>query len=141
MPRSLDPNCKLWMALACDIGKTPLPRIGARPLTGAQEIQLAKLMHDIGGMTPPEAMQATIEAAAICIREWENMIDPDSGETIPFNKENIPKVLCMEERCEVIAWLMNGAKPSPEDKKKSESLPLSDAVNSANHASVDAVTS
>ncbi len=63
------------------------------------------------------------------------MIDPATGQEIPYSREAIGDVLSMEELAEVFAAVSGAGKASPEDKKKSELPPSSGAASCANHVS------
>jgi hypothetical protein len=143
MPRSLDPSSRLTMVLACDVDKPKetQPRIFARTLTLNQQRKLMTAMDAMKKAEAPEdKIEGALNAAEVCLTGWENMIDPQTGNSIPFTRENIGDVLSLDELIEVFGAVTAMATPSADDKKKSESPLSSGAENSVNHASGNAGT-
>lgn len=116
MPRSLDPNSKLTMVLACDVDKTPQPKIFAKAPTLNQQRKLIGLMGSLEGGDLPAKFDAIIDAAAVCLIGWENI-------DVPFSRETIGDVLSLDELLEVFTFLISATVPTVDDKKKSESQP------------------
>lgn len=136
MPRSLDPNSRLTMVLACDLDKVPQPRIFARCLTLNQQRRLMAAMQRMqAGSDAEDKLTAAIDAAEVCLVGWENMTDPDTGNPIEFCRDAIGDVLTIEELTEVFNAVTSASNPSAVDKKKSESPHSSAAENFASHAS------
>jgi len=123
MPKSLDPNSKLTFVLACDVGK-PIetqPRIFARVLTINQQRKLVASMQSMRTDGDTAAtFEAALDAAEICLVGWQNMIDPTTGDPIPFNRDTIGDVLTVDELVEVFDAVIGSTKPSAGDQKKSE---------------------
>ena len=113
MPRSLDPNSKLTMVLACDVDKTPQPKIFAKAPTINQQRKLIALIETLNGGDVKSQFDAIMDAAATCLTGWENI-------PLEFSKENIGEVLSLEELVEVFSFLVTATVPSADDKKKSE---------------------
>lgn len=113
MPRSLDPNSKLTMVLACDVDKTPQPKIFAKAPTINQQRKLIGLIETLSGGDVKSQFDAIMDAAATCLTGWENI-------PLEFSKENIGEVLSLEELVEVFSFLVTATVPSADDKKKSE---------------------
>lgn len=136
MPRSLDPNSRITMVLACDQDKPKetQPRIFAKSPTLSQQRKLVSLLSSLNDGGILEKFDVILDAAETCLTGWENI-------PTPFSREGIADVLNLEEIVEVISFLASASSASANVKKKSESLPLSDAVNSANPASEDVVKS
>jgi hypothetical protein len=125
MPKSLEPNSRITMVLACDVDK-PVemqPQIFARTLTLNQQRKMMRAMRAMkdSGRDPDKMIDAALDAAEICLTGWKNMIDPDSGESIAFSREAIGDVLSLEEMTEVFDAVIESGKASPGDQKKSES--------------------
>lgn len=116
MPRSLDPNSRLTMVLACDLDKTPQPRIFAKAPTLNQQRKLIGLMGSLQGGDVAATFDAVIDAAFSCITGWENI-------EIPFSKETLGDVLTLDELLEIFSFLIECTVASVDDKKKSESQP------------------
>jgi hypothetical protein len=123
MPKSLDPNSKLTFVLACDVDK-PIetqPRIFARVLTINQQRKLVASMQSMRSDGDTAAtFEAALDAAEICLVGWQNMIDPATGEPIPFSRDTIGDVLTVDELVEVFDAVIGSTKPSAGDQKKSE---------------------
>jgi len=119
------------MVLACDVDKTPQPRIFAKAPTINQQRKLISLMSSLEAGNLLEQFDAMLGAASMMLVGWEHI-------PVEFNRENIGEVLSLEELLEVLQFLMSATTATPDDKKKSESQPSSDAVNSASPALVDA---
>lgn len=118
------------MVLACDVDKPKetQPRIFAKMLTLNQQRKLVALVDVLQrGENVNEQFDAATDAAMMCLTGWENI-------PLPFNRENVGEVLCLEELMEVFSFLLGATKAEPSDKKKSESPPSSDAANSASPA-------
>ena len=133
MPRSLDPNAKLTMVLACDVDKTPQPKIFAKTPTLNQQRRLVSLLQSLGGGDIAASMDALLDAAAMCLTGWENI-------PVQFSRESIGDVLSLDELVEVFSFLAASTSATPEDKKKSELQPSCDAENSASPALVVVAT-
>lgn len=115
MPRSLDPNSRLTMVLACDVDKPKesQPRIFAKSPTLNQQRKLVGLLATLKDNNPAEAMDAILDAAEMCMTGWENI-------PMEFSRESIGDVLSLEEIVEVISFLVNSSTATVDDKKKSE---------------------
>lgn len=116
MPRSLDPNSRLTMVLACDVDKTPQPKIFAKAPTLNQQRKLIGLMGSLEGGDLAAKFDAIIDAASVCITGWEHI-------DVPFSRETIGDVLSLDELLEVFTFLISATVPTVDDKKKSESQP------------------
>jgi len=131
MPRSLDPKSKLTLVLACDVDKNPQPKIFAKTPTLNQQRRLVSLLESLRSGKVAESMDALLDAAAECFTGWENI-------PFEFSRDAIGDVLTMDELVEAFSFIATASMSTPDDKKKSESQPSCDAVNSANPVSVDA---
>ena len=133
MPRSLDPSSKLTMVLACDVDKTPQPKIFAKTPTLNQQRKLVALLESLRSGKVAESMDALLDAAAECFTGWEHI-------PFEFSRDAIGDVLTMDELVEAFSFIATASMSTVEDKKKSESQPSCDAVNSVSLASVVAAT-
>jgi hypothetical protein len=133
MPRSLDPNSRLTMVLACDVDKTPQPKIFAKSPTLNQQRKLISVIASLEKGSLVEQFDAIIDAATMMLTGWENI-------PLEFTRENIGEVLNLEEIVEVLTFLVSASTAAPEDKKKSESPHSSDAENSVSPVSENAKT-
>ena len=115
MPRSLDPNSKLTLVLACDVDKPKAtqPRIFASAPTLNQQRKLVGLLSSLEQGSIAEKFDAIIDAAAVCLTGWENI-------PMEFSRDAIGEVLNLEEIVEVFQFLVSGSLPTVDDKKKCE---------------------
>ena len=127
MPRSLDPNSRLTMVLACDADLPPAsqPRIYAKSPTLGQQRKLIELLSSMEEGNITEKFDAILDAAMLCLTGWDHI-------PVPFSREGIESVLSLEELVEVFGFLVSQSEPTADDKKKSELPHLSGAENSAN---------
>ena len=114
MPRSLDPNAKLTMVLACDVDKTPQPKIFAKSPTLNQQRKLISVLSSLDKGSLAEQFDAIIDVAAMMLTGWENI-------PLEFSRDNIGEVLNLEEIVEVLGFLVASTGTTADDKKKSES--------------------
>jgi hypothetical protein len=125
MPKSLEPNSRITMVLACDVDKPEesQPRIFARTLTLNQQrkvMRALRAMQEASG-DPDKMIDAALDAAEVCLTGWENMTDPATGVPILFGRDTIGDVLSIEEMTEVFDAVISSGKASPGDQKKLES--------------------
>lgn len=124
MPRSLDPNSRITMVLACDVDKPAdsQPRIFARTLTLNQQRRLMAAMRSMKDASgdADRIIDSALDAAEVCLIGWENMNDPATGDAIPFSRDAIGDVLSLEEMTEVFGAVLDSSKVDAGDKKKSE---------------------
>lgn len=115
MPRSLDPNSRLTIVLACDVDKPTetQPKIFAKSPTLNQQRKLIRLLGEIDNVEVGDKVDAILDAAVSCLTGWENI-------PYEFNRENIGEVLNLEEIIEVLNFLVLATVPTASDKKKSE---------------------
>jgi hypothetical protein len=131
MPRSCDPSAKITMVLACDVDKTPQPKIFAKTPTLNQQRKLIGVISSLDKGSLIEQFDAITDAAAMMLTGWENI-------PVEFSRDNIGEVLDLGEIVEVLEFLISSSSATADDKKKSELLPLSGAANSASPALADA---
>jgi hypothetical protein len=82
-----------------------------------------------------EQIDSLVELASLFVAGWENIPDAENeGRMLPFSIANIPLALGFGELIELSGVAVETFIPSPDDKKKSESQPSSDAVSFASPA-------
>ena len=113
MPRSLDPSSKLTMVLACDVDKTPQPKIFAKAPNLNQQRKLVGLIACLQTGSLNDQFDAIMDAAAMMITGWEHI-------PLEYNRDNIGEVLNLEELVEVFSFLISASTATADDKKKSE---------------------
>ena len=118
MPRSLDPNARLTMVLACDVDKSKetQPRIFAKHPTLNQQRKLIGTLSSIDSGSMLDKFDAIVDAAALLLTGWENI-------PVEFSRDTIGDVLSLEEIVEVLSFLVSSTQLTDDDKKKSESQP------------------
>jgi len=114
MPKSLDPNFRLTLVLASDADKPEAtqPRIFAKTLSIAALSTVQSLRQN----KEPERL---IDALMFALTGWENMIDHDGSE-IPFSRDNLARILDIDEVIEVIEFLVGAGRLDSDERKKSE---------------------
>lgn len=115
MPRSLDPNARLVMVLACDVDKPQetQPRIFAKAPTLNQQRKLISTLSTLDSGNVLEQFDSIIDVAALLLTGWENI-------PVEFSRDTIGDVLNLEEIVEVLTFLVSSTQPTAADKKKSE---------------------
>lgn len=137
MPKSLDPGSRVVFVLASDADKPKAtqPRFIGRTLTVRQTRELIAAMDGLrnadDAATQIDAATAAMQA---CITGWENMVDPDTGQPIPFSSDALADVLSLEEMIEIMNALASGGTLTVDEQKKSGSPRSSGAAKSANRA-------
>jgi len=82
-----------------------------------------------------EQIDSLVELAGVFVTGWENIPDPNTeGAMLRFSIENIPLGIGFGELIELSGIAVETFLPSTDDKKKSESQPSCDAVNSVSPA-------
>ena len=139
MPRSLEPGSRIVFVLACDRDKDPQPRAFGRTLSISQS---RKLMSAMGAMkdakTVDQQIDTAIDAAMVVLTGWENMIDPQTGDAIPFNRAALAEVYAIDELTEILSIAAGDGRLTADERKKSESQPSSPAESCAVPAPGDA---
>lgn len=124
MPRSLEPNSRLVFVLECDKDKSLQPRAFGRTLSISQSRKLINVMSSLREASTIDAkLDASIDAAMSVLSGWENMIDPDTGQEIPFSRESLADVYSIEELIEILNLASGDGRLSADERKKSESQP------------------
>ena len=139
MPRSLEPGSRLVFVLACDRDKDPQPRAFGRTLSISQSRKLMSAMNAMkDAKTVDQQIDTALDAAMTVLTGWENMVDPDTGETIPFCREALADVYAVDELTEILSIAAGDGRLTADERKKSESQPSSPAESCAVPAQVDA---
>jgi hypothetical protein len=140
VPRSLEPNSRIVFVLECDKDKTPQPRAFGRTLSISASRKLMAAMNSLQKAgTLEDKLDTAIDAAMAVLTGWENMIDPITQEPISFSKESLGDVYSIEELSEILSIAAGDGRLTADERKKSESQPLSPVENSAKAVQVDAV--
>ena len=121
MPRSLEPNSRLVFVLECDRDKTPQPRAFGRTLSISQSRKLMAAMESMRkATTVDDRIENILDAAMSVITGWENMTDPNTGEAIPFTRENLADVYSIDELTEILGLAAGDGRLTADERKKSE---------------------
>lgn len=111
MPKSLDPNFRIRMVLADDVGKSPEPAFFAKTLT----LSGLSAVQSLRGCKDPSAL---VDALMLCLTGWEHMTR--DGVPLEFNRQNVADVLNIDEVVQIIEFVTSGGRLSVEERKKSE---------------------
>ena len=130
MPRSLEPGSRLVFVLECDRDKTPQPRAFGRTLSISQSRKLMAAMESMRkAKTVDDRIENILDAAMSVITGWENMTDPNTGEAIPFTRENLADVYSIDEMTEILGLAAGDGRLTADERKKSESQASSDVAS------------
>lgn len=141
MPIAIDPSSRIPVVLESDEGKENPPTFYVRPLTmretrNADTLDQRMREANAGDGDPYAVLVAGVRVALV---GWANINGLD-GKPITFDLEKIEDVLTIEECFELMRKIVRAGSLSKEDKKKSESQPLSAADNSANTVPAESVS-
>lgn len=124
MPKSLEPGARIPIVLKSDQGKKPCPTFFSRSLSVRAFRDLLETLATISE-SDDKTTQTMLALDQVCsaIVGWENMIDPDTKQPIPFSKEKLTEVIDLMEAIELMEHITKGNVPSEEEQKKSAPLP------------------
>ena len=119
MPRALEPNRLISIVLSGDKDTDPTPTFYARALSVRAFTGIIDAFTAIKE-SKDAAQQLTLAMAQICkcIVDWDNMIDPDTGDPIPFSQDALSEVLDLMECLELMEALTKGAQLNADEEKK-----------------------
>ena len=130
MPRSLEPGSRLVFVLECDRDKTPQPRAFGRTLSLSQSRKLMAAMESMRkATTVGERIETILDAAMSVVTGWENMIDPNTGESIQFTRDNLADVYSIDELTEILGLAAGDGRLTADERKKSELQASSDVAS------------
>jgi len=124
MPITTDPKARIEIVLDSDKDKDKPPTFIYRALNGREWRKVAKVFDalqsgKVAGMSAQ--LDAIYETVSIGLLDWVNMIDPETGNEIPFKKEDIDLILNpIEASTDLMGKILGAVMPTHEDKKKSE---------------------
>ena len=130
MPQICDGK-RVKVVLPSDEHKTEkVPAFIYRPLNGREFIQMAEVNDRMveGDMKVAERLGLVYKTAAIGLVGWENMTDPVTGQQFDFKAADLDLLVNPFEVQSLLEKVMEAMQPSNDDKKKLESLPVSEAV-------------
>jgi hypothetical protein len=134
MPFVVDPGAIHRIVLSSDEDKTPQPVFLYRHLSFRKFAELETLRSSIGKEDLAESIRKQFSALADGLVGWVNLVDPDTGQLIPFDPARMPDLLTVAEAQEILMKRLTGAVPSVEDKKKLPSPSASDTESSVKAA-------
>ena len=122
MPLVLEPNRTFPVVLEIDENKPdPKPTFYFRYLNGREWREVAELSDRMFAATSgAEAIDKVYESLAKGLTGWENMVDPTTGELIPFDVKDLDRIVTLTEAHELMEKFRNQG-IGADDKKKSES--------------------
>lgn len=124
MPRALEPGLIFPIVLESDRGKTPQPTFLAKSLSIRGQRRLLECVERIQQAAGKgEVIEAAVEAVASGLVGWKHMIDPGTGQDIPYSCDALSEVLAIDELMEIVGKLIGAGQLSEEERKKSVSQP------------------
>lgn len=127
-PLALDPEATFELVLETDQDKPEgeRPTFICRYLSNRDWQRIAhvndnmqQIKEDASGVE--EVLERLADALDRAVVNWRNMTDPQTGEEIPFSKENINRVLTVREVSELLQKVMKRNQLGPDAKKNSAS--------------------
>jgi hypothetical protein len=117
--RLLRPNSRIVFTFAGDedLPEAQRPKLIAKTLSVA-DVQEMESLHK--GNSDSKIDQL-VNAAMIGLVGWENVSNPETGNAIPFCRDEVKRWMTIEELSEVIEFLTG--RLTADDRKKSESQP------------------
>jgi hypothetical protein len=79
--------------------------------------------------TVDERIETILDAAMSVVTGWENMIDPNTSEAIPFTRDNLADVYSIDELTEILGLAAGDGRLTADERKKSESQASSDVAS------------
>ena len=124
MPIYTDPTARIDIVLDADKDMENPPTFIYRPLNGREWRKVAEA-YDTLQSGKVDGMVAQLDAiyttVAIGLKDWRNMFDPDTGEPIPFNINDVDLLLNpIEASTDLMVKILGAQTPTHDDKKKSE---------------------
>lgn len=125
MPILFDPEHVIRIVLNSDADKPNPPTFLYRVTSWRETLGLAQKYDNLPSVVEQSGAEAGFELVAELAMTglvgWENMVDPATGQAVPFDREALLDILTMPELGELIAKVQNARRLSGEDRKKSES--------------------
>lgn len=139
MPQALDPLSRRTLVLTCDKAKPDAqqPRFYAKVLTGREWKQAIEIAESLDKKDGKAGLESLYTGLRLGIVEWDNMVDPRTGEQIRFTQDAFEQVLGLADGIELLALMLGGSNLEVDDAKKSESPSPSSTDNSASTASTE----
>lgn len=123
MPRALEPGATFDVVLDCDKDKPKetRPTFVYGALSGRQYRSMAELWDQLDAEKNWAAQcDLLFNAARTNLKNWRNMVDPESGNAIAFDAAELDRIIDVAEAHELIGALRTGGRLSLDDQKKSE---------------------
>ena len=119
MPIALDPGERFKVVLKSDQAKPAetRPTFEYRYLTGRQWRQVGAAQDRLDeGTGAAEIVDTIYEAARVGLVGWRNMIDPETGQEIPFDPAALEDLIGISEAQEIILAVLSQT-PNAAEKK------------------------
>lgn len=131
MPRALEPGGRYPIVLDIDRDKPD----GKRPTTWSRHLS-GRDYRTLAEFEPARASHSAVfesccDAIFPYLTGWDCMIDPTSGDEIPFSRENMDLVYSIDDLYELLGKMLIGEMVSGADLGNSESPSSSDMGGSA----------
>jgi hypothetical protein len=118
MPRRTDPSQRLVLVLDCDkhLPVDQQPKFFARVLS----VRQAEQLQDLRNQPTSNPIKQAVDLVMMFLVGWENMTNPDTGESMEFNADNLKDVLTFDELTQVVDFATGTIQQSIGDQKKYE---------------------
>lgn len=132
MPLCLNPGASVPVTLSTDADAPAdrKPVFRARFRTVAQSVEVARLLADAGKLDGiPDWSPLHDKALALCLAGWD--LWDAGGNPVPFDVAELPNLLTLGERRELLDRCMEATVVEEEKKRRSASPSLSTTASSA----------
>lgn len=121
MPRALEPNQRFPYVLQFDRDKPEgeQPTFWFRSLSMREWKTLARLYDALDQDNVVKRLDDVIAAIRIGLVGWNNLIDPDTGEQIPYAPDELERLIDPFEANELFEALVGQNRATADDKKNS----------------------
>lgn len=121
MPKHFDPASNFDLVLNGDKGKSPEPTFVCRVLTVGHFRDFLMALQNIQEATnQTEIFDEALAVLDRAIVGWRGLIDPETNEEVPFERNRIAYILDTEEAVELVSKMVLSGRLDESEAKKSE---------------------
>lgn len=134
MPIALEPGGRYPVVLEIDKNKPEAtrPTFYFKALAGRKWREAARISDSLELQRDSfQVVDQLYEAVKWGLVDWEHMIDPETGQAIPFNPDDLDLIIQPAEAAELIPKMLTAGLPTGDERKNSESPHSSNTENSA----------
>ena len=132
MPKALDPSYRFAAVLESDKDQANPPTFYFRAANGREWRKILEL--EDGAKTSAERIDCVFAQLRLTLVDWKHLIDPATGQPIPFDAAELDCILGVYEADELLGLVLKQARLGVDDKKKSDEPPSSNLENSVSNA-------